>query len=181
MKTKGDDIIMIRYIIGALAGGLLGYFVLYRLIGCASGACPITANPYISTIYGIILGLLAASIFIPAKQPGHTDNTNHITYKKITAEAARERIDSGDNVIILDVRTKEEYEQGHVPDSILIPNETISDTMPDLLPDLNAEILIYCRSGNRSAQSARKLIALGYTKVYDFGGIIDWPYETVTK
>jgi rhodanese-related sulfurtransferase len=66
--------------------------------------------------------------------------------------------------------------------AILLPNETITETeQPDILPDLNAEILIYCRSGNRSAQAANKLVAQGYTNVYDFGGIIDWPYETVTE
>ena len=102
-----------------------------------------------------------------------------IEYIKITPEEAKSRIDSGDEIIILDVRTEDEYNSGHISNAILIPNETITDKMPDLLPDLDAEILIYCRSGNRSAQAAKKLIAIGYTKVYDFGGIIDWPYDTV--
>jgi rhodanese-related sulfurtransferase len=62
----------------------------------------------------------------------------------------------------------------------LIPNESIKGTKPELLSDLDAEILIYCRSGNRSAQAAKKLISMGYTNVYDFGGIIDWPFDTVT-
>ena len=102
-------------------------------------------------------------------------------YHKITAEQAKERLDSGDELILLDVRTQEEYDAGHITGAILLPNETITDTdQPDILPDLNAEILIYCRSGNRSAQAAKKLVAQGYTNVYDFGGIIDWPYETVT-
>ena len=101
-------------------------------------------------------------------------------YQKITAEQAKARMDSGDEIIILDVRTQEEYDAGHIAGAILIPNETIIDTKPDLLPDLDAEILVYCRSGNRSAQSAKKLLAIGYTNVYDFGGIIDWPYEVVT-
>ena len=102
-------------------------------------------------------------------------------YHKITAEEAKERLDSGDELILLDVRTQEEFDAGHIEGAILLPNETITDTeQPDILPDLGAEILIYCRSGNRSAQAANKLVALGYTNVYDFGGIIDWPYETVT-
>ena len=101
-------------------------------------------------------------------------------YVKITAEEAKARMDSGDEIIVLDVRTQEEYDAGHIAGAILIPNETIVDTQPDLLPDLNAEILVYCRSGNRSAQAAKKLIAMGYTNVYDFGGIIDWPYDVVT-
>ena len=89
-------------------------------------------------------------------------------------------MDSGDAIIILDVRTQEEFDAGHIAGAILIPNETILDEQPELLPDLDAEILVYCRSGNRSAQSANKLLAIGYTNVYDFGGIIDWPYEVVT-
>jgi len=174
---------MTNYIIGALAGGVFGYFVLYRLIGCATGTCPITSNPYISIIYGIILGILVANMFTsPAKQSVPKDNANldSTTYKRITAQEAKARIDSGDKVIVLDVRTKAEYDQEHIPNSILIPNETITDAKPALLPDTDAEILVYCRSGNRSAQAAKKLIALGYTNVYDFGGIIDWPYDKVT-
>jgi len=88
-------------------------------------------------------------------------------------------MDSGDEIIILDVRTKEEYDAGHIKGAILVPNETIIDEQPELLPDLDAEILVYCRSGNRSAQAANKLIAIGYTNVVDFGGIIDWPYDVV--
>ena len=99
---------------------------------------------------------------------------------KITAEEAKARMDSGDEILVLDVRTQEEYDAGHIAGAILLPNETIVDTMPDSLPDLNAEILIYCRSGNRSAQAAKKLAAMGYTGVYDFGGILDWPYDVVT-
>ena len=100
-------------------------------------------------------------------------------YKKITAADAKERMDSGDEIVILDVRTKEEFDAGHIAGAILVPNETILDQQPDLLPDLDAEILVYCRSGNRSAQAAKKLLAIGYTNVVDFGGIIDWPYEVV--
>ena len=103
-----------------------------------------------------------------------------VEYKKISAADAKARMDSGDEIIILDVRTKEEYDAGHIASAILVPNETIIDKQPELLPDLNAEILIYCRSGNRSAQAANKLIAIGYTNVVDFGGIIDWPYDVVT-
>ena len=103
-----------------------------------------------------------------------------VEYKKISAADAKARMDSGDEIIILDVRTKEEYDAGHIAGAILIPNETIIDKQPELLPDLNAEILVYCRSGNRSAQAANKLIAIGYTNVVDFGGIIDWPYDVVT-
>ncbi len=185
---------MLQYVIGAVAGGAFGFFVLYKLIGCSSGSCPITANPYVSTILGAILGaLLAGTIAFPAAgggspqtaAPTQTNTAGEASpspvaeYKKITAKEAKDRIDSGAEIIILDVRTQEEYDAEHIEGAILIPNETITDKKPELLPDLDVEILIYCRSGNRSAQAANKLIAIGYTNVYDFGGIIDWPYGTV--
>ena len=87
---------------------------------------------------------------------------------------------TGDDIIILDVRTQDEYEESHIPGAILIPNETIGTEMPEQLPDAGQEILVYCRSGNRSAQAAKKLVEAGYTQIYDFGGIMDWPYETVS-
>lgn len=101
-------------------------------------------------------------------------------YRKMTATEAKARMDSGEPVIILDVRTQSEFASGHIAGAVLIPNETIGAEKPAGLPDTGAEILVYCRSGNRSAQAARKLVAMGYTNVWDFGGIIDWPYETVT-
>jgi rhodanese-related sulfurtransferase len=99
-------------------------------------------------------------------------------YHKLTAEEAKARMDSGDPVTIVDVRTLSEFTSGHVPGAINVPNEDILDEMPDQLPDLDAELLVYCRSGRRSSDAAHKLVALGYTKVYDFVGILDWPYDT---
>ncbi|PKM73522.1 MAG: rhodanese-like domain-containing protein [Firmicutes bacterium HGW-Firmicutes-16] len=174
---------MIKYLIGALIGGVVGYFVFYKLIGCSNGSCPITANPYLSTIYGIVLGVLLAGVIASPARTANSEDTTQIPaieYKKITPEEAKARLDSGDEIIILDVRTEEEYTSGHITNAVLMSNETITDKMPDLLPDLEAEILIYCRSGNRSAQAAKKLLSIGYTNVYDFGGIIDWPYDIVT-
>jgi len=218
---------MIKYVIGALGGGLFGYFVLYKLIGCWTGSCPITKSPIVSTVVGILLGVLIAFAVPPTAKPAEnntiTSSAQSIAapenstessansslsvaqsvvasensaeskpiissstpnaaaiYRKISAQDAKARIDSEDKIIILDVRTEAEFAARHIPNAILIPNETIIDTKPELLSDLNAEILVYCRSGNRSAQAASKLISIGYTNVYDFGGIIDWPYETVT-
>ncbi len=101
-------------------------------------------------------------------------------YQKITAEQAKSMMDADKSVLVIDVRTQEEYAQGHISGALLIPNETITDQPPEQLGDKDAVILIYCRSGNRSEQAALKLLDMGYTQVYDFGGIIDWPYETVT-
>lgn len=99
-------------------------------------------------------------------------------YKKISAEEAKKIIDEEDP-IILDVRTIEEYEDSHIPNSLLIPDFEIEKLAPVEIEDKNAKILLYCRSGNRSKSAAKKLIDLGYTNVYDFGGIIDWEYEVV--
>ena len=135
----------------------------------------------IFAILALALSVLTLSACtVPAPMPEPTPTSTPVQYRKISAADAKARIDSGDDIIILDVRTQEEFNEGHILGAILIPNETILDEQPELLPDLDAEILIYCRSGNRSAQAANKLIAMGYTDVVDFGGIIDWPYEIVT-
>ena len=137
----------------------------------------------IASFFALVLSLLTLSACAApaaaAATPAPTA-TAAVEYKKISAADAKARMDSGDTIVILDVRTQEEYDAGHIPGAILVPNETIVDKQPKLLPDLDAEILVYCRSGNRSAQAAKKLIAIGYTNVVDFGGIIDWPYDVVT-
>ena len=99
-------------------------------------------------------------------------------YNKITAEEAKEIIDTQE-VIILDVRTKEEFKEKHIEGALLIPDYELEKLAKSKLPDKNKKILVYCRSGNRSKSAARLLIDMGYTDVYDFGGIINWPYETV--
>ena len=98
----------------------------------------------------------------------------------ISQEQAKARMDSGDPVVVLDVRTQEEYDQGHIANAVLLPLQRIGDSLPAELPDRDAEILVYCRSGNRSRQAAQKLADLGYTAVYNFGGINTWPYGSVT-
>lgn len=102
-------------------------------------------------------------------------------YQKLSPEKAKEMMDSEKSVMIVDVRTKEEYEEKHITDAILIPNETIGDTDPQELTDKDAPILVYCRSGVRSKQAAEKLINLGYTQIYDIGGITTWPYENFSS
>ena len=101
-------------------------------------------------------------------------------YHKITASEAKAMMDQG-SVTVVDVRREDEYAAGHIPGSILVPNEGIRDTQPEELPDLDAVLLIYCRTGVRSRQASDKLVEIGYQNVYDFGGIADWPYETVTE
>lgn len=99
-------------------------------------------------------------------------------YKKITSEEAQKMMDAGD-VTILDVRTKQEYDAGHIPEAILLPDFEIKAKAEKILTDKNAIILVYCRSGGRSARAAKNLVTLGYTKIYDLGGIINWKGEVV--
>ena len=101
------------------------------------------------------------------------------SYKQITQEEAKEMMTKDDGHIIVDVRRQDEYDEGHIPDAILIPNESITDKQPDELPDLNQIILIYCRSGRRSKEASQKLADMGYTNVYEFGGINTWTGEVV--
>lgn len=99
-------------------------------------------------------------------------------YRKITQEAAKEQMGQ-EGVIVLDVRTQEEYDEGHIEGALLLPVDQIKDQAVQVLPDKNSIILVYCRSGNRSRTASEALIEMGYLEVFDFGGIIDWPYETV--
>lgn len=100
-----------------------------------------------------------------------------VSYTQISQEEAGEMMERDDGHIIVDVRRQDEYDAGHIPGAILIPNESIGTEPPKELPDLNQIILIYCRSGNRSKQAAEKLAAMGYTNVYEFGGISTWTGE----
>ena len=100
-----------------------------------------------------------------------------VAYQKITPAEAKVIIESG-NATILDVRTADEFAERHLPDAILIPDTDIVRKAPEMLPDKAQIILVYCRSGVRSARAANALIELGYIHVYDIGGIMDWPYDT---
>ena len=103
-----------------------------------------------------------------------------VSYRQINMDEAITMMEEESGYIILDVRTPEEFAEKHIPGAINIPNETIgTDEIPEL-PDKDQLILVYCRSGNRSKQASEKLVALGYTNIVEFGGINDWPGETVT-
>ena len=104
--------------------------------------------------------------------------TKEAGYVNITASEAKRIMDTQEGYIILDVRTEEEYMQLHIPGAVLIPDDEIRDRALTELPDKNQLILVYCRSGRRSKLAAEILVELGYTNIKEFGGIIDWPYET---
>ena len=102
------------------------------------------------------------------------------SYRQISMDEAITMMEEESGYIILDVRTPEEFADKHIPGAINIPNETISTEEIPELPNKDQLILVYCRSGNRSKQASEKLVALGYTNIVEFGGINDWPGETVT-
>jgi rhodanese-related sulfurtransferase len=114
----------------------------------------------------------------PQEQPSPTNPVAAPAYEKLTPEQAKEVMDSDEPYILLDVRTEEEFIEQRIPGAKLIPDTEIASRAASELADKNAFILVYCRSGRRSADVAKELVAMGYTRVYDFGGIIDWPYET---
>ena len=105
------------------------------------------------------------------------ENNQGAVYVNITAEEAKQIMDSEEGYIILDVRTQEEYDEGHIPGAIQISHEEIAEKAEDVLTDKDQLILVYCRSGRRSKIAAEALVELGYTNIKEFGGIIDWPYE----
>ena len=123
-----------------------------------------------------LLFLLLAVVLLTAC--GQTkENDQEAAYMNITAEEAKQIMDSEDGYIILDARTQEEYDQGHIPGAIVISHEEIAEKAEEVLTDKDQLILVYCRSGRRSKIAAEALVELGYTNIKEFGGIIDWPYE----
>ena len=115
------------------------------------------------------------SVFIAGKLGGE----DTMTYKQISMDEAKQIFESGgaDSYIILDVRTSDEFADGHIPGAINVANESIGAEARAERGDKNQLIYVYCRSGNRSKQAAEKLVALGYTNIVEFGGIIDWTGE----
>ena len=105
------------------------------------------------------------------------ENDQGAIYVNITADEAKQIMDTEEGYIILDVREQDEYDAGHIPEAILIPYTQIGEKANEMLPDKDQLILVYCRSGRRSMIAAETLVELGYTNIKEFGGIIDWPYE----
>lgn len=127
-------------------------------------------------VTGVILVLACIFAGCSSENSQEESKNTDMKYYRIDAEEAYEMMED-EEVTIVDVRRKSEYKSGHIPEAILIPLETIKDTEPEELPDKEAIIMIYCRSGNRSKDAAEKLAAMGYENIYEFGGINAWPYE----
>ncbi len=116
--------------------------------------------------------LLLAGCAAPAEE---------ISYRQINMTDAISMMEEETGYILLDVRTQSEFAEKHIPGAINVPNETIGTEAIPELPDKNQLIFVYCRSGNRSKQASEKLVALGYTNIVEFGGINDWPGQTVSE
>ena len=130
-----------------------------------------------------LIPLILLAIFLAGcGSPQVMDGSDMVRrYAQISQEEAMRMMQEDDGHVIVDVRRQDEYDAGHIPGAILIPNEEIGPERPEALPDLDQIILIYCRSGNRSKQAAQKLFDMGYTNIYEFGGINTWAGEIVTE
>ncbi len=124
----------------------------------------------------IFLFICASNLVGCEKSENESANSD---YRKISAQEAKEMLDQNKDILLVDVRSEEEFKESHIEGAILIPSTEIASLAKTELPDKQATILIYCRSGNRSATASKELIAQGYSNIFDFGGINDWPYETV--
>lgn len=128
----------------------------------------------------LMIFMLTLSLFgLASCGSADNDKNTDLTYEQISAEEAKTIMDTEKAYIIIDARTESEFAGGHIEGAILIPEYEIAQRAEKELPDKDALILVYCRSGRRSKIASEELVRLGYTNVKEFGGIIDWPYETV--
>ncbi len=127
----------------------------------------------------IIVIIVVIIIIVMYTNKGEQMKTNNLEYQKISQEQAKQMMDNED-VIVVDVRENYEYEDGHIENSILLPLGQVESSAETVLPNKDAKILVYCRSGNRSRQASMILASLGYTNIYEFGGIMTWEYG-ITK
>lgn len=123
--------------------------------------------------------VLLVLVSLGCKTQANTAEVLPAGYHKITAAEAKQKMAANPQAVVLDVRNADEYREKHIPQAVLLPLAEVKEKASAVLPDKNAEILVYCRSGNRSRQAGVLLAEMGYASVYDFGGIQDWPYEVV--
>jgi len=123
--------------------------------------------------------LMILAMAFPFAIAGCSSGGGAISYEQINGAEAKALMDKESGYIIIDARTQSEYDEGHIPGAILIPEYEIAQRAENELPDKNQLILVYCRSGRRSKIAAEELVKLGYTNVKEFGGIIDWEYDIV--
>ena len=140
----------------------------------AGGKATCILSEAINMKWKFVLAFLAMAVF------ARSAHASAAAYQKLTAAEAREMMAQSADYVLLDVRSEGEYKEKRIEGAALIPVNELASRAETELPDKGQLILVYCRSGGRSERAARALVALGYTNVYDFGGINDWPYETVS-
>lgn len=116
--------------------------------------------------YLVIAALVVAGLFIMGFGGGKSEL---VSYEELQAKLAQK-----ENLVLLDVRTQEEFAEGHIAGAVLLPYDEIEQKAANLLPEKEKPIIVYCRSGRRSAIAAKSLRGLGYKDVRDFGGISRW-------
>ena len=125
----------------------------------------------------ILSALLSLVLFLTGCTSSNTTAQKH-GYTQISQEEAKQMMDQLEDVVILDVREQDEFDSGHIPGAILLPvGTTAEDSAAAVIPGKDTTVLVYCRSGNRSKTASDALVKLGYTQVYEFGGINTWPYD----
>ncbi len=135
-----------------------------------------TKNHHIQHITIIFIAIFIAITLTAcgSSEPGNSHKSN---YTQLSQEKAIAMMEESSDYLIVDVRTQEEYDEGHIPEAVCIPNENIGSEPPEELTDLDQPLFIYCRSGRRSKEAAQKLADMGYAQVYEMGGINTWPGE----
>lgn len=126
----------------------------------------------------LLIGAMLAAILYLGERRSQKGGTS--AYHRISAEEAKKEMENTAEFILLDVRTQDEFFEQHIPGAVLIPDFQIAAQVEKTLPNKDTPLFVYCRSGRRSAGAAKQLVRMGYTQVYDFGGILNWPYETTS-
>ena len=132
---------------------------------------------YIKMIKRRLLSVIAALVFLLALSGCGAAEKEGSVYMNINAEKAKEMMDGLEKFVLLDARSEEEFLEGHIPGAMVIPHDESEERAEAEIPEKDVPVFVYCRSGNRSKTASKALVDLGYSEVYEFGGIIDWPYE----
>ena len=130
---------------------------------------------YIKMIKRRIVSIIAALVFLIAISGCSAEEGS--VYMNIAPEKANEMMNELEEFVLLDVRSEEEFSEGHIPGAIVVPHDEISERAEAEIPEKDVPVFVYCRSGRRSKIAAEELVSLGYSEIYEFGGIGDWPYE----
>ena len=132
---------------------------------------------YIKMIKRRIVSIVAAMVFLLALSGCGAAEKEGSVYMNISPEKAKEMMENLEEFVLLDVRNEEEFAEGHIPGAVVIPYDEIEERAEEEIPEKDVPLFVYCRSGRRSKIAAESLVSLGYSEIYEFGGIIDWPYE----